>query len=317
MYRQWKQKFGHDDADTLVWLAPSARMNPKLPQHIVDTALATDSARALAEYLCQWRSDLSDFIPHDVVEAATDVGVYERAPMRNVQYFAHADAAGGTGTDSFALAISHREASYVVDAVREYKPRFIPAAVIVELAALVKSYGISKVYGDKYAIGFHSAEWQSHGITFEPCETSTSENYLSILPLMLAGRVRLVDNKTLRHQLGALERKPGEAAREQVSHPQHANAHDDLSCATAGAIVAAVGRRKGEYPVSTWVAAFGDMPQPRVGHPVPGTVDIGSGGYVVPSLERQLQMALSGAQHPTHAQITAEFARQAKYGEKP
>jgi hypothetical protein len=115
MYRQWKQKWGHDDADTLVWMAPSTKMNPKLPQHIIDTALATDSSRALAEYMCEWRSDLSDFIPHDVVEAATDFGVYERAPVPHVQYFEHADAAGGTGMDSFCLAISHRDTSYTID----------------------------------------------------------------------------------------------------------------------------------------------------------------------------------------------------------
>lgn len=324
MYRQWKQKWGHDDADTLVWMAPSTKMNPKLPQHIIDTALATDSSRALAEYMCEWRSDLSDFIPHDVVEAATDVGVYERAPMRNVQYFAHADAAGGTGTDSFCLAISHREASYVIDAVREYKPRFIPAGVIAELAALVKSYGITKVYGDKYAIGFHSAEWQTHGIVFEPCETTTSENYLNILPLMLAGRVRLVDNKTLRHQLGALERKPGDAAREQVSLPQHANAHDDLACAVAGAVVAAVGRKKGEYPYETWVRAFGDVSEPKMDHPVPGTIQL-KGGYWVPGLEQQARMDFEenmrkqqaqreAAMHPSPEVIREVFRRAEKNG---
>jgi hypothetical protein len=39
------------------------------------------------------------------------------------------------------------------------------------------------------AIGFHKAEWRSHGIKFIACERSTSENYLHALPL-LAGRVR-------------------------------------------------------------------------------------------------------------------------------
>jgi hypothetical protein len=79
---------------------------------------------------------------------------------------------------------------------------------------------------------------------------------LTVLPLMLAGRVRLLDNKTLRHQLRALERKPGDAAREQVNHPQHANAHDDVACACAGAIVATMPPADGSYSLQVWQQCF-------------------------------------------------------------
>jgi len=132
---------------------------------------------------------LSDFIPSDV--ACTDVGVYERDPQPNVTYFAHADAAGGTGRDSFAFAISHRSASYNIDVIREYKPRFVPAQVIAELVTLMKAYRITKIRGDKFAGGFHSSEWKSHGIKFVPCDGTISENYLTTLPLMLA-TIRLI-----------------------------------------------------------------------------------------------------------------------------
>jgi len=238
-YRKYKQALGNADGDDLVWFAPSATMNPKLPISVIDRALAEDGPRARAEYQNVWRDDLSDFVRLDVIEAATDVGVYERAPLPYTTYYAHADCAGGTGTDSFALAICHKEASYVIDSVREYKPRFVPAQVIAELAVLLKTYNIDRVFGDRYAIGFHSSEWQSHGIEFVPCENSTSENYLTTLPLLLAGRVRLVDNVTLRNQFTSLERRPGDLARELVSHPVSANAHDDVACAVAGAIFAA------------------------------------------------------------------------------
>src|SRR6202521_2191584 len=100
MFRRWKERSGTDDADDLVWFATSQTMNSRLRQQDIDKALSTDSARALAEYMNHWRSDLSDFIPPDVIDSATDVGVYERAPMPGVTYFAHADCAGGTGKDS-------------------------------------------------------------------------------------------------------------------------------------------------------------------------------------------------------------------------
>lgn len=237
MYRKWKALFGNDDAEDLVWLAPSAVMNPKLPISVVEKALAADSAKAGAEYLGRWREDLDDFLPLDVIESANDRGIYERPPQSGIGYIAYCDPAGGTGSDSFTLAIGHRESSYVIDAVRERKPRFVPAQVIAEFAVLLKSYRITNVVGDKFAGGFHSSEWASHGITFVPSETTTSENYLASLPLFLAGRVRLVDHATLRSQLGSLERHVGPAGgREQVSHPQHAGAHDDVATSVAGAL---------------------------------------------------------------------------------
>jgi hypothetical protein len=256
MYRQWKALWGQDDADTLVWLATSACMNPRLPQYIIDRALSTDSARARAEYMSEWRSDLSDCFPPDAIDACTDFGTHERAPLPHMTYFAHADAAGGTGKDSFAFAISHRDSSYTIDVIREYKPRFVPAQVIAELVQLMKAYRITTIRGDKFAGGFHSSEWASHGITFEPCENSTSENYLTVLPLILANRVRLVDHKTLRSQLSSLERKPGDG-RETVSHPQHDAAHDDVATSVCGAIVAAMPTSDGAYSSEIWAAVTG------------------------------------------------------------
>src|SRR4029077_2102921 len=158
-YRKFKECFGRDDADDLVWFAPSQVMNSKLPLDVIDHALAQDAAHARAEYLNIWREDLSDFIPANLIEAATDFGTYERAPVSNIRYYAFADAAGGLGSDSFALAIAHRDArtaTLVLDAVRERKPKFVPAAVIADLAQLLKSYRIHEVSGDAYAGGFHS-----------------------------------------------------------------------------------------------------------------------------------------------------------------
>jgi hypothetical protein len=239
MFRQFKELHGRDDAEDIVWFAPSAVMNPRLPTRIIEKALAKDAPKARAEFLNVWREDLSDFIPLDVVEACTARGVYERAPQPSIQYYAYADAAGGTGTDSFALAIAHRAAPCELDLVRERKPRFVAAQVIAEYADILKSYGINKVSGDRFAGGFHSSEWKVHGIEFVPCERTTSENYLAALPLLLAGRVRLLDNATLRSQLSALERRVGAGDHERVDHPAHASAHDDVACAAAGACVAA------------------------------------------------------------------------------
>jgi hypothetical protein len=68
---------------------------------------------------------------------------------------------------------------------------------------------------------FHADEWQRCGIRFVPCERTTSENYLHALPMLLAGRVRLIDNATLRAQLASLERRvrPPIARRSPIHRP--------------------------------------------------------------------------------------------------
>jgi hypothetical protein len=244
MYRQFKELHGNADApeDTLCWFAPSGVMNPRLPQHVIDGALAQDVARARAEFLNVWREDLSDFLPLDAVDVCITRSVYELPPQPGVKYVAFTDCAGGTGTDSFTVAIAHRGEPCQLDVVRERKPRFVPAQVITEFAALLKAYNVTEVLSDRYAVGFHADEWSRHGIKLVPCERTTSENYLSFLPLLLAGRVRLLDNATLRNQLAGLERRVGAGDRETVSHAQTASAHDDVAAAAAGALVLAASR---------------------------------------------------------------------------
>ena len=240
MYRRFKELHGSTTSDDVCWLAPSTVMNPLLPQQVVDKALAADPERGGAEYLSRWRSDLSDFLPGDTVLDATDWGCRERAPLPNTRYAAFCDAAGGTGQDCFALCIAHAESDVVLlDAARLYQPRFIPSNVIADLAVLLRSFGIRKVYGDKYAIGFHVDEWRRQGFIYAPSDKSTSENYLTALPLLLAGRARLLDDKVLREQLANLVRRASSSGRESVSHPDAASAHDDLAAAACGALVAA------------------------------------------------------------------------------
>ena len=257
MYRKYKQLHGNDDSDDLCWLAPSAKMNPRLPPEVVEKALAEDSYKAGAEYLGRWREDVSDFVPLDVVEACTDFNIRERAPEGGINYMAFIDAAGGTGSDSFALAIAHREYDQVgtvrLDLVRERKPRFVPAAVVSEFADLLRSYRVREVQGDKFAGGFHADEWQRNGIRFKACERGTSENYLRALPMLLSGRARLLDNATLRAQLVGLERKVQAGGRETVTHAQVASAHDDIATSACGALVAAGARPAYNSNYAQWL----------------------------------------------------------------
>jgi hypothetical protein len=240
MYRMFKKLHGNDDSEDVVWFAPSSVMNPKLQQRVVDRALAEDAPKARAEYLNVWREDLSGFVPLELVESCTDFGVHERPPQPGTAYTAFCDAAGGTGSDSFTLAVAHYDKAHqtvIVDLCRERKPRFVPRDVIAEFAQLLKLYGVTSVMSDAFAGGFHADEWTRNGITFRSCPRTTSENYLHALPLLLSGRVRLIDSSMLRARLASLERHVL-AGREVVRHPAMASAHDDIAAAAAGAIAA-------------------------------------------------------------------------------
>jgi len=242
MYRQYRRLYGNDEADDLCWFATSRTMNPKLPQAVVDAALANDATKARAEFENIWREGTDDLLPLDIIEAATDWGVIERAPERGIQYVGFADAASGTGRDSFALAIGHVvndvARSVVIDLIREKKPRFIAADTIREFSHLLRSYGITEIVSDNYAAGFSADEWARNGIRFRACDNNTSENFLCALPLLSSRRGRLADDATLRKQLSGLQRRVV-AGHETVSHAQVASAHDDVAAAVCGCLVEA------------------------------------------------------------------------------
>ena len=124
----------------LVWQAATRTMNPAVPEAYIAQHMADDPARAAAEYLAQFRSDLEAFVLREAVEACVSVGIRERAPLRDLYYAGFVDPSGGSG-DSFTLAIGHNDAvrqTVVVDALREIKPPFSPEAVVAELVRQVK-----------------------------------------------------------------------------------------------------------------------------------------------------------------------------------
>ncbi|WP_298111469.1 hypothetical protein [Bradyrhizobium sp.] len=238
MHRRWKELHGNDEADDICWLSPSSTMNPALPASVVEKALAKDPARARAEFLSIWREDVSDFIPMDVLESATDFGVRERPPQPSTRYFAFTDAAGGTGKDGFAICLGHRDkhGAVILDVLRERAPRFVPADVVKEYADILRRYGIRSIKGDRYSSGWNANEWERNGIHYEPSDLTKSELFLSALPMLLSGQARLLDSEKLRLQFVGLERRVHSNGRESVGDDGRTGSHDDLANVCAGVL---------------------------------------------------------------------------------
>ena len=237
----------HDElGPILVWKAETRRMNPTVPQSVIDDAYEADTSAAAAEYGAQFRDDLEAYISRELIDSVTLSGVREIPPQPHIRYVGFVDAAGGSGGgDSMTCAIAHfdhKDGCTVLDCVREVKPPFSPESVTEEFCRLFSTYNkVTQAHADKWGSGFVVEAFQRHGVHLVPAEQTKSTLYVELLPIISSARCRLLDVPRLANQLTSLERRVGRGTgRDSIDHPPAA--HDDLSNAAAGAIVLATQR---------------------------------------------------------------------------
>ena len=151
---------------------------------------------ASAEYLAEFRRDIESFVSIEAVEGCVSRGVYERGALRECAYVSFCDPSGGSA-DSMTLAIGHLEytrQTAVIDCLREAKPPFSPEAVVGEFCALLKTYRISTIMGDRYAGEWPREQFSKFGVTYEPAAKPKSELYGDLLPLINSRRIDLLDH---------------------------------------------------------------------------------------------------------------------------
>lgn len=249
-----RKHYGREDSPTLVWQASAPEMNPTLPADYLARMEADDPEAFRSEVLGEFRAGLSTLFEPDALDACVEAGVRERAPQSGTSYLAFADAASGTGKDSFAVAVAHKDGERAaLDAVRAWKPPFNPSGVIAEASDLLRDYGVREVTGDRYAPGFVSEHFRVHGIKYVFSEQDRSALYLGLLPYVNARSVVLIEQPELLRELRGLERRRGTSGRDKVDH--RAGSHDDRANAAAGALVSAAARK--EKPLRGGVIAVG------------------------------------------------------------
>jgi hypothetical protein len=262
LYEKWKAHYGRDDDGVLVIRAPSRVLNPTLDPKIIGDALARDPAVARAEWLAEWRDHVSTFLPREIIEAAVDVGVTVRPPSPGASYTAFCDPSGGV-SDAFTLAVAHSEGETVLlDCLLAIDAPFNPTAATARVAETLKAYWLSEVTGDRYAASWTVDAFAKHGVRYKHSERDRSAVYADALPLLTAGRARLLDEVRLIIQLANLERRASSGGRDRIDHP--AGRHDDLSNAACGALVLARGPSEpGWLTFMRWEAAATRGPSAR------------------------------------------------------
>jgi Phage integrase family len=182
LWEAYRRHYAQDGDPVLVWQSDTRSMNPAVDPALIADAYAADEAAAAAEYGAEFRRDIESFVSREAIDAVVVAGRGELPHVVGRQYVAFVDPSGGS-QDSMTLAIAHRAiGGPVLDAVRECRPPFSPAEVVEEFVALLRAYRVSTVTGDRYAGEWPREAFRTHGIRYEPAETTKSEYYGALLP---------------------------------------------------------------------------------------------------------------------------------------
>ena len=236
LYQAFARDYGAAGrASVLIAKAATEVLNPAIDRDFVAAAYEDDPVAAAAEYGAEWRGDLADFIPREVVDHAVIHGRHELPPAAGLHYVGFVDASGGSA-DSMTMAVAHRDKDGcgILDAIREVRPPFSPESVVEEFCALLKSYRIARVTGDAYAGEWPRERFRVHGIGYDVSDVNRSQIYLDALPLLNSRKIELLDLPRLIAQLCALERRTATSGKDTINHPK--GGHDDIINAAAGAL---------------------------------------------------------------------------------
>ena len=170
--------------------------------------------------------------------------------MSGVTYSAFVDPGGGN-SDSMTLAIGHRQDDVIViDVVRERRPPFSPEDVVLEFSAILNSYQISSVTGDRYG-----GEWPRGEIPrTRDCLRGGGEAKVGPLPRPSARHQFAKGRSARRRAIVCPDRWPraSHSTRWPRQHRPRTGAHDDVANAAAG-VVAALASSNYEYESMDWV----------------------------------------------------------------
>jgi hypothetical protein len=237
LWDKYRKHFGQDDDDVLVIQAATRTLNPTIDPAFIDQALADDPIGGRAEWMGEFRSDIAGYADFELIDAAVDRGITVRPPRQGMSYVGACDLGGGV-RDSFVGSVCHDEAGVaVLDALIEIRAPYSPTAACEQVAAMLRSYRVRTVTGDRYSAQFVVDAFAKHGIVYEHSKRDRSAIYQDALPLFTSGRARLLDNARMVNQFASLERRTSSLGKDRIDHPP--NGSDDVCNAAALAMVLA------------------------------------------------------------------------------
>jgi hypothetical protein len=250
LYDMWRDHYGVDASDVLVIQAqePSI-LNPTIDPGVIARAMAEDPEAARSEWYGQFRSDVSQFLPDALIDAAIIENRIELPYAMNQGYVAFVDVSGGV-SDASVLGIAHKEPGtraehLVLDQLVIAKAPHSPHEAVARFAAVLQRFAIRTVVGDRYGANWVSDAFKHVSVRYEAATLDKSGIYSEVLPFFAEKRVELLDDRQLATELRLLERRPRAGGRgDAIDHPPRA--HDDCANAACGALWLASSKRA--YP---------------------------------------------------------------------
>lgn len=234
LYQIYKDYFGKEQDDILVWKAPTKVMNPTFSDALIKRFFRRDKVAARSEYGGEFREDVSQFLTEEDVDAAMEDCEFRYAE-KSITYIAFCDPSGGR-QDAFTLSIGHPENGVVcIDRIEEIQAPLDPDTVVSDFCKILKQYRIWQITGDRYAGEWVSSAFKKNGIKYNVSEFDKSQIYLESQPLFSMKKIKLPKSEKLKTQLISLERKTRSGGRDLVDHPS--GLHDDISNSVCGVAV--------------------------------------------------------------------------------
>jgi hypothetical protein len=109
-----------------------------------------------------------------------------------------------------------------------------PESIVEEYAALLKSYRVFAIGGDRYAGEWPREAFRKYGIEYRVSLKPKSDLYVDLLPAINSRNIDLLDNSKAINQLCGLERRTARSGRDSIDHAP--SAHDDLANVIAGVV---------------------------------------------------------------------------------
>jgi hypothetical protein len=238
LFDMWRQHYGQP-SPVLVLAASHSILNPTIDPAIIARAMEEDPVAARSEWFGEFRSDVSQYLPDDLIDGATVTGRLELPITNRHAYSAFCDPSGGA-SDAMTMAIAHvepgtRTENVVLDQIHVAAAPFEPDEVVRRFAAVMQRFGIRHVTGDRYAAEWVVSAFKKYQVRYETSDLDKSAIYAEVLPLFTQKRVELLDDRRLLTELRLLERKPRSGGRgDAIDHPPRA--HDDIANAVCGAL---------------------------------------------------------------------------------
>jgi len=258
LYDDFKNHYGKDSPDLLVWKAGSAFMNPSLKASRLERARRLDPLRYAREYEAEFSEDLDTFLPAAWIESAVVPGRHELPRLGEVHYVAAVDVSGlgaGINADAFTLSICHAttDGKVIQDLSRGWRKGRTSsinlAGILGEIKGIITAYGTEAVYGDAYGKEWVRERFAEAGINYVQVDHDKSHFYMQTEPLFAQGRVELLDDGNTEKEFRMLERRMLPGGKIRVDHPR--SMHDDH--ANSFAIAAVIALRGGGDSVRQFI----------------------------------------------------------------